>query len=40
MDKYTRFYDLENKVLKPLLSDLNKINLPVYVEKIKKKSGE
>ena len=40
MDKYTRFYDLENKILKPLLSDLNKINLPVYVEKIKKKSGK
>lgn len=39
-DKYTRFYDLEYKVLKPLLNDLNKIDLPVYIEKIKDKKGK
>lgn len=39
-DKYTRFYDLENKILKPLLFDLNKIDLPVYIEKIKDKRGK
>ena len=39
-NKYTRFYDLEYKVLKPLLSDLNRIDLPVYIQKIKDKKGK
>lgn len=39
-DKYTRFYDLESRVLKPLLSDLNKMNLPTYIEKIKSSKGK
>lgn len=39
-NKYTRFYDLENKILKPLLFDLNKMDLPVYIEKVKENKGK
>ena len=38
--KYTRFYDLESKILKPLLFELNRMDLPVYIEKIKEKKGK
>lgn len=39
-NQYTRFYDLENKILKPLLNDLNKLYMPVYFEKIKSSIGK
>lgn len=39
-NKYTRFYDLEYKVLKPFLVELNKLYLPTYIEKITETRGK
>lgn len=39
-NRYTRFYDLEYKVLKPFLIELNKMSMPTYIEKIKETKGK